>query len=188
MTNNSQITQHITVALMGGDHYARNGIKTLLSSIRDDLHIIIIEGGYQELDKALSSIRVDILFISGAEKYHTGYDSLKYLKIKTTHPEVMICLYSTSAHSLLWVREDIDAYISLQNTVYQWRIKLAKWSIAIIGPKAASGVIANARRKEGIKGTQERTGYTLHRRTGETFLSPRERLKKLSDKETRAQE
>lgn len=38
----------------------------------------------------------------------------------------MICLYSTSAHSLLWVREDIDAYISLQNTVYQWRIKLAK--------------------------------------------------------------
>ena len=80
MTNNSQITQHITVALMGGDHYARNGIKTLLSSIRDDLHIIIIEGGYQELDKALSSIRIDILFISGAEKYHTGYDSLKYLK------------------------------------------------------------------------------------------------------------
>ncbi len=49
----------------------------------------------------------------------------------------MICLYSTSAHSLLWVREDIDAYISLQNTVYQWRIKLAKWSIAIIGPKSS---------------------------------------------------
>lgn len=80
MTNNNQITQHITVALMGGDHYARNGIKTLLRSIREDLHIIIIEGGYQELDKALSSIRIDILFISGAEKYHTGYGSLKYLK------------------------------------------------------------------------------------------------------------
>ncbi|EMB2680742.1 response regulator transcription factor [Enterobacter hormaechei] len=127
MTNNNQITQHITVALMGGDHYARNGIKTLLRSIRDDLHIIIIEGGYQELDKALSSIRIDILFISGAEKYHTGYGSLKYLKkIKATHPEVIICLYSTYAHSLLWAREDIDAYISLQNTVYQWRIKLAK--------------------------------------------------------------
>lgn len=72
MTNNNQITQHITVALMGGDHYARNGIKTLLRSIRDDLHIIIIEGGYQELDKALSSIRIDILFISGTEKYIQG--------------------------------------------------------------------------------------------------------------------
>lgn len=189
MTNNSQITQHITVALMGGDHYARNGIKTLLSSIRDDLHIIIIEGGYQELDKALSSIRIDILFISGAEKYHTGYDSLKYLKkIKVTQPEVIICLYSTSAHSLLWVREDIDAYISLQNTVYQWRIKLAKMVDSHYRPQKQPAALSLTPGKEGIKGTQERTGYTLHRRTGETFLSPRERLKKLSDKETRAQE
>ncbi|WP_252357479.1 MULTISPECIES: hypothetical protein [Enterobacteriaceae] len=57
MTNNTRITPHITVALMGGDHYARNGIKTLLSSVRSDLHINIIEGGYQELDKVLSSVR-----------------------------------------------------------------------------------------------------------------------------------
>ncbi|HBI6862993.1 TPA: helix-turn-helix transcriptional regulator [Enterobacter cloacae] len=127
MTNTTQTTQHITIALMGGDRYARNGITTLLRSINNDLQINIIEGGYEQLDNVLSLTRLDILFISGAEKYHTGYGSLKYLKkIKAMHPDVIICLYSTSAHSLLWVRENIDAYISLQNTVYQWRSKLAK--------------------------------------------------------------
>ncbi|WP_152082739.1 LuxR C-terminal-related transcriptional regulator [Enterobacter oligotrophicus] len=127
MASNSETTQPINIALMGGDHYARHGITTLLRSVNPDSQIKISVGDYQQLDTALSSNRIDILLVSGAEKYHTGYDCLKYIKnIKANYPEVIICMYSAPANSLLWVRGDIDAYISLQDPIYQWRAKLLK--------------------------------------------------------------
>ncbi|KJN97416.1 helix-turn-helix domain-containing protein, partial [Enterobacter hormaechei] len=40
--------------------------------------------------------------------------------------DLILQLSKSSIYSTKPVREDIDAYISLQNTVYQWRVKLAK--------------------------------------------------------------
>ena len=127
MANNPGTTQHINIALMGGDYYARVGIATLLTSITPDSQIKISVEDFQQLDAALSSFRIDILLVSGADKYHIGYDCLKYIKkIKANYPGVIICMYSAPANSLLWVRGDIDAYISLEEPVYRWRARLLK--------------------------------------------------------------
>ncbi|MEH0886909.1 LuxR C-terminal-related transcriptional regulator [Enterobacter sp. UNJFSC 003] len=127
MANKPETTQHINIAVMGDNHYARHGIETLLRSMKLDSQIITSVANYQNLDKALSSTHIDILMLSGAEKHSMGYGCLKNIKkIKADYPNVIICMYSTSANSLLWVRGDIDAYISLQDPIYQWRTKLLK--------------------------------------------------------------
>ena len=51
MTNNNQITQHITVALMGGDHYASNLSKPYRANItigRERRHL----GYYRSAEEA----------------------------------------------------------------------------------------------------------------------------------------
>lgn len=127
MANKPDTTSHVNIALMGSDHYARHGITTLLRSIDSELQIKISVGNYHQLNTELLATPVDILLMSGAEKYHTGYDCLKYIKrIKASYPDVIICMYASPANSLHWVRGDIDAYISLQDSLYRWRATLLK--------------------------------------------------------------
>ncbi|WP_370967175.1 helix-turn-helix transcriptional regulator [Enterobacter wuhouensis] len=136
MANKPEKTQRVNIALMGSDHYARHGITTLLRSISPELEIKISVGDYHQLNTELSATPIDILLMSGAEKYHTGYDSLKYIKrIKANYPDVIICMYSAPANSLHWVRGDIDAYISLQDSIFRWRATLLKMGDSRFRPK-----------------------------------------------------
>lgn len=119
--------QFLNVALMGGDSYARLGITALLRSIHPETHIIVSAGDYQQLDNALKKNTVDILLLSGVENNRPGFDCLEYIKkIRAQYPQVLICMYSVSSGSLLWVRGDIDAFISLQLPLYQWRSRLLR--------------------------------------------------------------
>lgn len=119
--------QWLNVALMGGDSYARHGITTLLHSIAQDIHIVVSAGDYQQLDDALKKNSVDIILLSGVENNRPGFDCLEYIKkIRLQYPQVLICMYSVSSGSLLWVRGDIDTYISLQLPIYQWRSRLLR--------------------------------------------------------------
>ncbi|WP_421511316.1 DNA-binding response regulator [Enterobacter sp. JS8-1] len=127
MANKNETQQHLRIALMGGDHYARKGIITLLRSITPESQIEMTAGNFQQLDNVLSTTPIDILLLSGSDKYHTGYDYLNGLKrIKAKYPGVIVCMYSAPAHSSQWIRGDIDAYISLHESVYCWRTKLLK--------------------------------------------------------------
>lgn len=127
MANEPYIKRPIHIALMGGDHYARQGITALLMKVNPKVQVKISTEDYQQLNTTLATTRIDILFMSGADKYHTGYDYLHYLKrIKAEHPETVICLYSAPANSMLWVRGDIDAYMSLQDPLYHWRTNLMR--------------------------------------------------------------
>ncbi len=136
MANKPETTQRVNIALMGSDLYARHGITTLLRSVIPESQIKISVGDYQQLDTELSETQIDILLMSGAEKYHTGYDCLKYIKkIKADHPDVIICMYSAPANSLQWVRGYIDAYISLQDSIYRWRATLLKMGDGRYRPK-----------------------------------------------------
>lgn len=117
----------LTVAFMGGDGYARQGITAVLRTIDPETHIVASVGDYQKLDNALKKNQIDILFLSGVENNRPGFDCLEYIKkIRTHYPQVLICMYSISSGSLLWVRGDIDVYISLQLPVYQWRSRLLR--------------------------------------------------------------
>lgn len=127
MANKSKYQHPLNVVLMGGDHFARQGIAALLKKIDPNMQINVSPGDYAQTDMMLATHNVDILFLSGMEKYNTGFDCLKYIKkIKAKHPDVLICMFSTPANSLLWVRGDIDAYISLQEPIYHWRASLLK--------------------------------------------------------------
>lgn len=119
--------QFLNVALMGGDSYARHGITALLHNIAPETRIVISAGDYRQLDNALKKCTVDILLLSGVENNRPGFDCLEYIKkIRINYPQMMICMYSVSSGSLLWVRGDIDAYISLQLPIYQWRSRLQR--------------------------------------------------------------
>lgn len=127
MANSTETRQQLNIALMGGDQYAHHGITMLLKSITPEPQIKVSVRDYQQLDRELSTNHIDILLMSGTDKYQTGYDCLKYIKqIKAKYPDVIVGLYSTPANSLQWVRGDIDAYISLQDPISHWRTKLAK--------------------------------------------------------------
>ncbi|MFJ5855661.1 DNA-binding response regulator [Enterobacter cancerogenus] len=127
MVDKNEIQQHLRFALMGGDNYAREGIITLLRSITPEFQIEMTVGNFQQLDNVLSTTSIDILLLSGSDKYHTGYDYLDGLeRIKAKYPGVIVCMYSVPAHSSRWIRGDIDAYISLHESIYHWRKKLLK--------------------------------------------------------------
>ena len=82
---------------------------------------------YAEIETILAAAPVDVIFLSGMEKYHAGYDCLKYIrKMKVLYPGVLICMYSAPANSWLWIRGEIDAYISLQDPLYHWRASVLK--------------------------------------------------------------
>lgn len=119
----------LNIALIGGDSYARQGIAALLHSIDSIFQIIISAGDYSQCDKALEENNIDILILSGAERNRPGFDCLKYIKkIRTKYPHVLICLYSIFSESLLWIRGDIDIFISLQHPIYKWRAHLLRMS------------------------------------------------------------
>lgn len=143
MVNEFKTKQHINIALMDSNYYARYGITLLLRSINPESQVKISVGDYKQLDNELSTTHIDLLLMTGAEdKYHAGYGCLKYIKkIKTNYPDVIICMYSAPANSLLWVRGDIDAYISLQHSVYHWRTTLLKIGDGRYHPKTKSAML-----------------------------------------------
>lgn len=115
------------IALVGGNNFSRGGIKAVLKSINRATRIYDFENDYQKFDLFLNHEKFNIVFISGTDKYHAGFDNLSYIKtVKRNYPEMQVCMYSTSANSLLWIHGDIDAYISLQDPVYLWRASLLK--------------------------------------------------------------
>lgn len=63
-------------------------------------------------------------------------------------------MYSAPANSWLWIRGEIDAYLSLQDPLYHWRASVLKMVDSRYRPlKKTHGVIADAGRMEGIEGT-----------------------------------
>jgi two-component system response regulator FimZ (fimbrial Z protein) len=127
MANKHNNTRHLNIALLGGDHFTRQGITALLKNIAPDMQINASSNDYAELEKMLTATPVDVIFLSGTDKYHAGYDCLKYIKkMKVLYPGVLICMYSAPANSWLWIRGEIDAYISLQDPLYHWRASVLK--------------------------------------------------------------
>ncbi|HBU6132207.1 MULTISPECIES: helix-turn-helix transcriptional regulator [unclassified Enterobacter] len=127
MANKLNNTRHLNIALLGGDHFARQGIAALLKNIAPTMQITASIDNYAEIETILAAKPVDVIFLSGTEKYHAGYDCLKYIrKMKVLYPGVLICMYSAPANSWLWIRGDIDAYISLQDPLYHWRASVLK--------------------------------------------------------------
>ncbi|WP_148243843.1 helix-turn-helix transcriptional regulator [Enterobacter asburiae] len=127
MANKHNNTRHLNIALLGGDHFTRQGIAALLKNIAPDMQINASSNDYAELEKMLTARPVDVIFLSGTDKYHAGYDCLKYIKkMKVLYPGVLICMYSAPANSWLWIRGEIDAYISLQDPLYHWRASVLK--------------------------------------------------------------
>ncbi|AMJ68609.1 fimbrial protein [Enterobacter cloacae] len=127
MANKLNNTRHLNIALLGGDHFARQGIAALLKNIAPTMQITASIDNYAEIETILAAKPVDVIFLSGTEKYHAGYDCLKYIrKMKVLYPGVLICMYSAPANSWLWIRGDIDAYISLQDPLYHWRTSVLK--------------------------------------------------------------
>ncbi|MCX5575284.1 LuxR C-terminal-related transcriptional regulator [Enterobacter sp. E-TC7] len=127
MANKLNNTRHLNIALLGGDHFARQGIAALLKNIAPAMQITASIDNYAEIETILAAKPVDVIFLSGTEKYHAGYDCLKYIrKMKVLYPGVLICMYSAPANSWLWIRGDIDAYISLQDPLYHWRASVLK--------------------------------------------------------------
>ena len=136
MANKLELKSNYNIALIGGDRFARCGIVTLLQGITPDIRIETSDSDYSLLDNLLTTTSIDILFVSGAEKYHAGFDCLSYIKkIKANYPEVFVCMYSTPANSLLWVHGEIEAYISLQDPIYHWRANLLKMVDSRYRPK-----------------------------------------------------
>ncbi|NIY47846.1 helix-turn-helix domain-containing protein [Cedecea colo] len=135
MANGLAIKTYLDIALTGTNHYARQGIASLLALIDPTINIKISVSDCQRLDTA-SGEKIDILFLSATERYTTSLDCLELItKIKNNHPELVICMYSTHANSLLWVRGDIDAYVSLQEPIYYWRASLLKMVDSRYRPK-----------------------------------------------------
>ncbi|MFL4366678.1 helix-turn-helix transcriptional regulator [Enterobacter asburiae] len=127
MANKLNNTRHLNIALLGGDHFARQGISALLKNIAPAMQITASNDNYAEIETILAAAPVDVIFLSGTEKYHAGYDCLKYIrKMKSLYPSVLICMYSAPANSWLWIRGEIDAYISLQEPLYHWRTSVLK--------------------------------------------------------------
>lgn len=136
MANTLNYRRHLNIALIGGDHFSRQGIASLLKSIDPQMQINASVSEYTEIETILATRKVDVLLLSGAEKYLAGFDSLKYInKIRANYPRVFICMYSAPANSLLWVQGDIDAYISLQEPIYHWRTSLLKMVDSRYQPK-----------------------------------------------------
>lgn len=128
MANKLNNTRHLNIALLGGDHFARQGIAALLKNIVPAMQITASIDNYAEIETILAAAPVDVIFLSGMEKYHAGYDCLKYIrKMKVLYPDVLICMYSAPANnSWLWIRGEIDAYLSLQDPLYHWRASVLK--------------------------------------------------------------
>lgn len=131
MTKTLEREHLLNIALIGGDSYARQGIAALLQSIDSTFQIIVSAGDYHQCDKALEENNIDILILSGTEKNSPGFECLKYIKkIRTKYPHILICMYSVSSESLLWIRGDIDIYLSLQPPIYKWRAHLLRMPVA----------------------------------------------------------
>ncbi len=126
MANGSAIKSYLDIALMGADNYARQGIAALLKLIDPTINIKISLSDGQQFDTVLAE-KIDILFLSATEKNAAGLDCLKFVnKLKKDYPRLVICMFAAHTNSLLWVRGDIDAYISLQEPIYYWRTSLLK--------------------------------------------------------------
>lgn len=127
MANTRSDRRHLNIALLGGDHFARQGITALLKNIAPHTQIKASGDDYAEIETTLEATPLDVIFLSGTDKYHAGYDCLKYIRrMRVLFPGVLICMYSAPANSWLWIRGDIDAYISLQEPLYYWRAALLK--------------------------------------------------------------
>ncbi len=127
MVNKFNNTHHLNIALLGGDHFARQGIAALLKRIAPTMQITASIDNYAETAKILVAAPVDVIFLSETEKFHAGYDCLKYIReMKIIYPDVLICMYSAPANSWLWIRGEIDAYLSLQDPLYHWRASVLK--------------------------------------------------------------
>lgn len=139
MASKLELQHHLNIALIGGDRFARCGITALLQGMYSGIQITTSTNDYQHLDDLLAMTKIDVIFISGIAKHHTGMDCLAYIKtIKASYPEVLIYMYSAAVNSLLWVHGDIDAYISLQDPLYRWRTCLLKVAESRYQPKKKS--------------------------------------------------
>lgn len=127
MKNKFGLERTLNVALMGGDSYARQGIMSLFLSFAPETNIVVSAGDYQNFENEVKRSCIDIVLLSGVESNRPGFDCLEYIKkIRMYYPDILICIYSKSSGSQLWIRGDIDGYISLQLPVYQWRWRLLR--------------------------------------------------------------
>ena len=125
-------------------------------------------------------------FLSGTEKYHAGFDCLKY--IKTSNPASLTSLFVCIPRQpiRLWIRGDIDAYISLQEPLYHWRASLLKWSIADIAQKKPTALSLTPGEWRVLKDLRKGLDMRYIAET-EQLSYRRVSVKKLSDKKTWAQ-
>ncbi|EKZ6372268.1 helix-turn-helix transcriptional regulator [Klebsiella aerogenes] len=126
MSNETQ-KKTINIALIGGDYFARLGIASLL--LKTNRHFKVHDFGnqYEILEKNILEMSIKVVFISGGSSYNIGFEKLRLIReIKTKKPDIIFCMYSKPACSLLWLQGDIDFYISLMDPIYYWRTFLFK--------------------------------------------------------------
>lgn len=117
----------INVAIMGRDHYARTGISALLKNTGANISIKASVCEHNVLEMVFESTRIDLVFLSEPDKSKNSFDYLKQIKkIRSWNPETIICMYAVHRNSMLWIRGDIDSYISLQEPLYIWRANILK--------------------------------------------------------------
>lgn len=115
------------VALIGDNHYVRQGIASFLQVMGSKLRVKASVRDYQALDVVLEKTRIDLVFISEPEKCNAGFDTLNFIKkIKINHPYMAICMYSVHTSPSLWVRGYVDVFISLKEPMYKWHANIMK--------------------------------------------------------------
>jgi two-component system response regulator FimZ (fimbrial Z protein) len=98
-------------------------------------------------------------------------------------------MYSAPANSWLWIRGEIDAYLSLQDPLYHWRANVLKMVDSRYRPlKKPTALSLTPGEWRVLKKLRNGLDMRYIAETREAFISSCQRLKKLSDKKTRAQE
>jgi two-component system response regulator FimZ (fimbrial Z protein) len=131
------------IALVGEDYYARQGIASLLQEIGYKIRIKASVRDYHVLDMVLEKTSIDVIFISEPEKKISGFGCLKFIsKIKKSHPGMVICMYSIHNSSLLWVRGEVDSFISLTEPLYNWHANVMKLADKRYRPKSKPAALS----------------------------------------------
>lgn len=131
------LKRDINVAILGSDHYARMGISALLKNTAANISVKASVCEYHVLEMVFESTRIDLVFLAEPDKRNNSFDYLKQIKkIRSWHPEIIICMYAVHSNSMLWIRGDIDSYISLQEPLYIWRANILKLIDARYRPAA----------------------------------------------------
>lgn len=96
MANNFEYKNHLNIAIIDSNHFARQGIASLLNNIFSRLQIKASVSDYTQVGIILEATKIDVLLLSGTKRQITNFDRLKFKKISES-----ITLIYLSAYTLL---------------------------------------------------------------------------------------